>query len=146
DGHLNWRYKTGEIIDSAAALSHSGDEVFITVPSGDGYMHHLRRPADGSEPDVIWRFNAAEHPHPQGKGYNWFEGNIALGPDGNFYAGNTNWNYYAVGANGTLRWAFPAGNMNWSAAAFDTEGHLYTASLDFHFRKLRMSDGAVVWE
>jgi outer membrane protein assembly factor BamB len=144
-GELRWRYKTAEVIDSAAALSTDGKEQFITIPSGDGYLHHLRLPPVG-EPQLVWKFNAADHPHPSGKGYDWFEGNVVLGPDGHFYAGNTNWNFYAVDEEGRLRWKFPAGNMNWSAAAFDVKGDLYVASLDFRFRKLRAQDGKVLWE
>ncbi len=145
-GNVNWRYKTGGIVDSAAVLSQSPEGRFITIPSGDGLMHHLRLPESGeAEPQRVWTFDATRHPHPSGKGYDWFEGNIVLGPDGHFYAGNTNWNFYAVDASGQLRWSFPAGNMNWSAAAFDDEG-LYVASLDFHFRKLRPRDGKVLWD
>ncbi|HYX34706.1 MAG TPA: PQQ-binding-like beta-propeller repeat protein [Oligoflexus sp.] len=147
DGSLNWRYKTGEIIDSSAALSRDANGRYLTVPSGDGYLHQLQLQEDSrSQPEELWTFDAAAHPHPNGKGYNWFEGNVAIGPDGNLYAGNTNWNFYSVGADGSLRWSFPARNMNWSAAAFDQEGYLYIASLDFHFRKLRISDGKVMWE
>jgi outer membrane protein assembly factor BamB len=147
-GHLLWRYKTGEIIDSAATLSTDGTSRWITIPSGDGLLHQLRLPTEGAEqePELVWTFDTSQHPHPAGKGYNWFEGNVVLGRDGKYYAGNTNWNFYAVSDKGELAWTFAANNMNWSAAAFDQEGFLYTASLDGRFRKLNPANGQVVWK
>jgi outer membrane protein assembly factor BamB len=38
DGSLNWKYQTGEIIDSAGALTPDA----VTFISGDGYMYHYR--------------------------------------------------------------------------------------------------------
>jgi outer membrane protein assembly factor BamB len=147
EGRLVWRYKTEEIIDSAAVLTDAGGVRQITIPSGDGRLHHLKLPEPGEEtaPELIWRFDAKVYPHPAGKGYNWFEGNVVVGPDGKYYAGNTNWNFYAVHPDGALAWTFAANNMNWSAAAFDEAGYLYVTSLDGEFRKLDPKTGQLLW-
>ncbi len=43
DGTVKWKYKTGEIIDSAAALCHFDPQTGDTIAfiSGDGFMYHF---------------------------------------------------------------------------------------------------------
>ena len=89
DGREKWRFKTGEVIDSAGALP-AGDPASVLVPSGDGFLYRLRAD-DGRQ---IWRFDARISPRMSYN--NWFEANVVLGPDGTIYAGNTNFNYYAI--------------------------------------------------
>lgn len=136
DGSLKWKYKTGEIIDSAAALG-AYDPVIgcttLTFISGDGFMYHFRLDGDlPLESRLIWKFEAQPRP---GVSFNrWFEGNVAIGPDGTFYAGNTNFNYYAVNPDGTLRWTYTTSSNSWSQAAFGEDGTIYWASLDTFIR------------
>jgi outer membrane protein assembly factor BamB len=135
DGTLKWKYKTGEIIDSAAALGrldpHTGDTV--TFISGDGFMYHFRTgDVPAGEERLVWKFEAQPRP---GVSFNrWFEGNVAIGPDGTLYAGNTNFNYYAIHPDGSLKWTYSTGSNNWSQAAFGDDGTLYWASLDTFIR------------
>lgn len=133
NGTLRWRFKTGELIDSAGILHRPDPKTGIpavTFGSGDGILYHLRTDDGFDDPRgrVLWTFDAAEHP---GEGYNnWFEGNVQLGFDGTLYAGNTNWNYYAINPDGTLRWTFPTRNNNWSGAAIADDGTLFWGSCD----------------
>ncbi|MCG8673251.1 MAG: PQQ-binding-like beta-propeller repeat protein [Pseudomonadales bacterium] len=148
DGSVKWSYKTGEIIDSAAALTLRDDEHFITIPSGDGHLYHMTLDeSQGSPADRIrWSFNANLHRHEKDIGYDWFEGNVVAGPDGTIYAGNTNWNYYKLNPDsGELLWRFPTNNMNWSAGAFDDEGNVFWTSLDLNIRKVDTDAEKTLW-
>lgn len=144
DGTLRWRFKTGELIDSAAALHRhdASGPPSITFGSGDGILYHLRTD-DVSEADrVLWTFDAASVP---GKGYNnWWEGNVQIGFDGTIFAGNTNWNYYALNPDGTLRWTQETGNNNWSIAALADDGAIYWGSCDTKVYATA-PDGRVRW-
>jgi outer membrane protein assembly factor BamB len=135
DGSEKWRFGTGDIIDSAAAIHRDGGVTFV---SGDGIMYHLRTDGKPSglgeffgrhpEPETGWTFDAAALP---GEGYiNWWEGNTAIGYDGTLFAGNTNWNYYAVNPGGTVQWRYPTGSNNWSMAAFGDDAAIYWGALD----------------
>lgn len=138
DGSIAWTFPTGEIIDSAAVITREGDATRVTVPSGDGFLYHLDASASIVNPQdrVLWAFDSSKHRHPTDIGYNWFEGNVVAGPDGTLYAGNTNWNYYALDPlTGALKFRYLTNNMNWSAGAFDNEGNIVWTSLDFHVRK-----------
>lgn len=138
DGSIAWTFPTGEIIDSAAVLTLEGDAMRVTVPSGDGFLYHLDADPTISDPQsrVLWAFDASKHRHPKDIGYNWFEGNVVAGPDGTLYAGNTNWNYYALDPlTGDLKFRYLTNNMNWSAGAFDDAGNIVCTSLDFRVRK-----------
>lgn len=144
-GDVIWSFKTGEIIDSAAVLSRDESGTpYVTLPSGDGFLYHFDI-SKLSQPKLVWKYDARSNPHPSGKGYDWFEANVTIGPDGDFYAGNTNWNYYALNGDGTYKWSFPAGNMNWSIASFDKEGDMYWSSLDFTMRKMDKETGDIIW-
>ncbi len=133
NGVPKWRFKTGELIDSAAVLHAPDRETGIpavTFGSGDGKLYHLRiDDGIGNVRDrVLWTFDSAQHP---GEGYNnWFEGSVQLGFDGAIYAGNTNWNYYALHPDGGLRWILPTGNNNWSVAAIANDGAIFWGSCD----------------
>lgn len=137
DGSLNWSYTTGEIIDSAAALGRvdpKSSYAPVTFISGDGYMYQFRT-GDGfskAGDRLLWKYQAELRP---GISFNrWFEGNVAVGPDGTLYAGNTNFNYYAINPSGTLKWTYSTGSNNWSMAAFGQDGSLYWGSLDTYIR------------
>jgi len=140
DGTVNWKYKTGEIIDSAAALGCLDPQIGDTVTfiSGDGFMYHLRT-GDIANADqrLVWKFEAQARP---GVSFNrWFEGNVAIGPEGMLYAGNTNFNYYAIRPDGSLSWTYSTGSNNWSQAAFASDGTIYWASLDTYIRAVSPS-------
>lgn len=138
DGSVAWTFPTNEIIDSAAVLTTESEELRVTVPSGDGFLYHLNADPTITNPQdrVLWAFDASKHRHPKDIGYNWFEGNVVAGPDGTLYAGNTNWNYYALDPlTGQLKFRYLTNNMNWSAGAFDDEGNIVWTSLDFFVRK-----------
>ncbi len=125
DGSEKWRFPTGEIIDSSGALLPGNVVIF---PSGDGFLYVLRM-LDGLE---LTRFDARVAPHT---GYNnWWEGNIAVGYDGVLYAGNTNFNYYAINPDGKLRWTYATGANNWSQAGISGKGTLYWGSNDTFIR------------
>ncbi len=147
DGTLKWKFKTGGIIDSAAALhqpepgSSRGPVTFI---SGDGIMYHLRTDGGPADPQqrVLWTFDASHEP---GAGYlNWWEGNVAVGYDGTIFAGNTNWNYYAIHPDGTVKWKYATGSNNWSMAAYGDDGVIYLGSLDTQVRAI-LPNGTKNW-
>ncbi len=146
DGTEKWRFETGEIIDSAgalprvASLGSQSDEVDPTVifPSGDGYLYHLRAEDGG----LLWAFDARISPRASYN--NWWEGNIAIGYDGAYYAGNTNFNYYAINPDGSLRWTYETGSNNWSIAGLGDDGTLFWASNDTFVRAVR-PDGVEQW-
>ncbi len=148
DGSLGWKFETGEIIDSAAALGpFSADKGYATVTfiSGDGRMYQLRT-GDGIEDArqrLLWTYEAELRP---GVSYNrWFEGNVAVGPDGTLYAGNTNFNYYAIRPDGSLKWTYSTGSNNWSQAAFGEDGTIYWGSVDTFVRAVS-PQGKELWK
>jgi outer membrane protein assembly factor BamB len=134
DGRVRWRFRTGGIIDSAAALGRSDPELgarTITFGSGDERLYRLRR-TDRDIPRkqrMLWRFEPATPPG-QSQRVNWWEGNVVIGPDGTLYAGNTGGGVYALNPDGTQRWHFPTGNAVWSAVALADDGRLFFDSLD----------------
>ncbi|MCX6032436.1 MAG: PQQ-binding-like beta-propeller repeat protein [Chloroflexi bacterium] len=133
DGSLKWRVVTGEIIDSAAALPRPGlaaAEPSVIFPSGDGFLYHVRT-SDGS---LLWRFDAAVAPRASYN--NWWEGNVALGCDGTIYAGNTNFNYYAITPDGQLKWTYATAANNWSIAGLGDDGALFWGSNDTFVRRV----------
>ncbi|MFO7683132.1 MAG: PQQ-binding-like beta-propeller repeat protein [Chloroflexota bacterium] len=124
DGREKWRFETAEIIDSAAALPRpdaATGQRTIYVPSGDGNVYHL----DRENGDLIWSFTAPT------ESYNsWFEGNVQIGHDATLYAGNTNFDYYAIHPDGSLKWTFPTWSNAWSIGAIAADGTIYWASND----------------
>jgi len=145
NGTLKWKYQTGEIIDSAGALSAfdtAKGYSAVTFISGDGKMYRFRIDDVPMEQRQVWTFEAQLRP---GVSYNrWFEGNVAIGPDGTLYAGNTNFNYYAVNPDGTLKWTYETASNNWSQAAFAADGAIFWGSLDTYIRGVK-PDGVELW-
>lgn len=143
DGGLAWRFLTSEIIDSAAALPPTDPTLgpTILVPSGDGFLYCLRR-GDAVTARELWKFDARVAPRASYN--NWFEANIALGPDGVIYAGNTNFNYYALTPDGRLQWTYETGANNWSQAAIADDGTVFWGSNDTKVRAVG-PDGREKW-
>ncbi len=138
DGREKWRFTTGEIIDSAAAIPRNdllGPEPGILVPSGDGHIYYLNR-EDGR---LLWSFTA-----PDEAFNSWFEGNVQIGYDGVIYAGNTNFNYYAITPEGHLKWTFPTAANAWSAAGIGADGTIFWGSNDT-FAYAVTPDGQQKW-
>lgn len=148
DGTEKWHITTGEIIDSAAAIGAYDPALGsapVTFPSGDGKLYHIRTDDGVTDPAarILWTFDAAAH-NPGGAYNNWFEGNVVLGFDGTIYAGNTNFNYYALTPDGKLKWAYRTASNNWSAAAIDDQGNLYWGSCDTYIHAVS-PDGTKRW-
>ena len=99
-GHLRWRYRTGEIIDSAAVLGRREPRLgssTVTFGSGDEHIYRLRTtkaPLSRSA-RTVWRF-AATRPPAAGQLVNWWEGNVTMGFGGTLFAGNTGGAEYSI--------------------------------------------------
>ncbi len=144
-GRLQWKFKTGGIIDAAAALSPYNASLraaLITFGSGDAYLYHVTAPARG-RPRVLWRFRATKPPVP-GQEVDWWEGDVAIGPNGDIYAGNTGGTAYALTSTGHLVWTFTGGNSLWTEPAFGPNGSTFWGSLDFNAYRLDAS-GHPAW-
>ena len=146
DGSLKWKYETGEIIDSAAALTAPDPATgapTITFISGDGKMYHFRTDDVPTAERQLWAYQADLRP---GVSYNrWFEGNVGVGYDGTLYAGNTNFLYYAVNPDGTLKWTYPTSSNNWSLGAFGDDGTIFWGSNDTYLRGVDPA-GRQIWK
>jgi len=145
DGTERWRFETGEIIDSAALLDDRGRVYF---GSGDGHLYALDA-ATGAE---VWRFGA-DDPSVNSAFLRWFEGNVAMGPDGTLYAPNDNFFVYAIDRDsGEVRWRFRTPDQTWSLPAVDADsGRLFVGNnalvslLGDNTYALDPSDGSKLW-
>lgn len=145
DGHLRWRIKTGGIIDAAAALSAYDQRVRsvpLTFGSGDERLYHVTTPRTG-RPRILWTFRPTVPP-VKGQRVDWWEGNVAVGPGGDLYAGNTGGTAYALRPDGSKLWTFTAGNSVWTTPAFASDGSSYWGSLDLNVYHLDTS-GRPLW-
>lgn len=125
-GEERWRFETGEIIDSSALLDDAGRVIF---GSGDGHVYAL----DRDDGDELWRFEA-DDPATLGSFIRWFEGNVAMLPDGTLVAPNDNFCTYAIHReSGEKRWCFSTLDQTWSLPAVDAAtGRLYIGN-NFYF-------------
>jgi outer membrane protein assembly factor BamB len=136
DGRVLWRFRTGGIIDAAAALGSGtkrGRSAPITFGSGDERLYHLRTtPRLPRKRRVIWTFEPTLPP-AGGQQVSWWEGNPAIGPGGLIYVGNTGGAAYAINPDGTQRWATPRGQSVWTTPAFgrgSESGNSFWGSVD----------------
>ena len=145
-GKIIWTFQTGEIIDSGAGLveNEKTKKTEVIVPSGDGFLYKLRT-ADTllDEERIIWKFSA--HNESNAHYNNWFEGNIAIGFNGEIYAGNTNFNYYCLNSKGKLNWKYTTKSNNWSNAAIGDDGTIYWGSND-NFVRAVSPEGKELWK
>lgn len=126
EGKILWSRELGGIIDSAACIGKDGT---VYVPAGDGQVHAYN--PDGSE---RWHYDAL-HGRPKYQfsfsSNFWFEGNIALGPDGALYAGNDDFFLYKIAPDtGNVIWGYRTGFFIWSTAVFDDKGTVFISSFD----------------
>ena len=144
-GRLRWRLKTGGIIDAAAALSRFDERLGsapLTFGSGDERLYHVTTPRT-RRPRIVWTFRPTVPPVAAQR-VSWWEGNVAVGPGGDLYAGNTGGSAYAIRPDGSQVWAFTAGNSLWTTPAFASDGSSYWGSLDFNVYHLS-SQGQPTW-
>jgi outer membrane protein assembly factor BamB len=112
DGSQRWSIATGEIIDSSGLLDDQGRVYF---GSGDGKL----RAADAATGQIAWTMQA-DDPKTIGSFINWFEGNVAIGPDGTLYVPNDNFLVYAVDrTTGAPKWTYKMPDQTWSLPAVD---------------------------
>lgn len=124
-----WSVLTGGIIDSSALLDDRGR---VIVAGGDGLLYCLER----SSGRILWKARA-DSPEEAARKYavpvhnvGWFEGNVALLPDGTILAPNDNQLLYAFDREGgAFRRVYKGNEMIWSLPAIDTRrGRLYFAT------------------
>jgi outer membrane protein assembly factor BamB len=126
-GKLCWKLTAGNIIDAAAALD--GSQRTVTIGSADDYLYHLSTDPTARR-RVVWRYHATLPPVP-GQLVDWWEDDVAYGPDGNIYTGNTGGVVYSFTPQGRLRWTFRgASNSVWTMPAFGPGGSTYWGSVD----------------
>jgi outer membrane protein assembly factor BamB len=146
DGRQRWRLKTGGLIDAAGALSnydHGIGSAPLTFGSGDDRLYHVTTPRSG-HPRILWTFRASVPPVAAQR-VDWWEGNVAIGPGGALYAGNTGGTAYALAPNGSRMWAFTAGNSLWTTPAFAADGSSFWGSLDLNVYHLS-AGGKPLWK
>ena len=146
NGRLRWRVKTGGLIDAAGALSAYDARLRsspLTFGSGDAKLYHVTTPRRG-RPRIVWTFRADVPPVPTQR-VDWWEGNVAIGPGGVLYAGNTGGSAYAISPDGRRLWAFTAGNSLWTTPAFANDGSSFWGSLDLHVYHLSPA-GTPLWQ
>ncbi|MBN2051387.1 MAG: PQQ-binding-like beta-propeller repeat protein [Spirochaetales bacterium] len=149
DGKLKWSFPTGDIIDSSALLDDRGR---VYVGSGDRHVYCLDR-TDGR---LIWKFTG-HSPEEVEELYGiethnlaWFEGNIAMLPDGRILAPNDNYLVYALDRDtGTPVGVFPGNEMIWSLPAVNPDtGRLFFGTTYTMLKNLYCYDyrtGKRVW-
>lgn len=143
DGALRWRFETGGVIDSAALLDDRGR---VFVPSGDGHLHALDR-ATGR---ALWAFRAhtpAEVAALHGIevfNVDWWEGHVALLPDGTLLAGNDNYLVYLLDREtGEERGHLLGNELAWSLPAVNARtGRIFLGTMFGALRNLFAFDPA----
>ena len=142
-GKLRWRFKTGNLIDSAGFIGRYVRRLHTTplvVPSGDTHLYEIRARARhlSRRRRIIWKYTPPQVPQPAGQVplVNWWEGNAEPGPDGTIYAGNTGDAAYAIHPNGTLKWVHRSFGPFWTDPAIADNGTTYWGSLDLQVHAL----------
>ena len=126
DGTILWTLEIEGIIDSSALLHENG---YLYFGAGDGKVYCIDRETG----EVLWTFEG-QTPQEVEEEYNiktynlgWFEGNIAVLPDGSLLAPNDNYLVYRLSADtGEKISAFLANEMVWTSPAVNVEtGRLF---------------------
>ena len=145
DGKLDWEVLTGEIIDSSALLDDRG---LVYFGSGDGFLRALNRD-DGEE---AWRFEADDPSDVDEDALiKWYEGNVAMGLNGDLYVPNGNHCTYGIDRDdGTKLWCYHTRDQTWSLPALNPEtNRLFMGSnypLLENFWQLDPADGSKLWK
>jgi len=112
DGTLKWKLQTNGIIDSSALLDNKGRVYF---GSGDGNLYAL----NAGTGQTIWTY-LADDPSINSAYIRWFEGNVAIGPNGNLYVPNGNFFIYCIDRDtGKPIWKLKMNDQTWSLPAVD---------------------------
>ena len=142
-GKLLWRFKTGNLIDSAGFIGAYNPMLHtnpLVVPSGDEYLYEIRgdHQAPSRAARIIWKYKPpfARQPAGQVQLVDWWEGNAEPGPDGTIYAGNTGDAAYAFYPNGKLKWVHRSFGPFWTDPAIGDDGTSYWGSLDLSVHAL----------
>ena len=143
NGTLRWKYTTGNIIDAAAAISPS--QRAVTIGSADETLYDFSTSPKRltARRRVLWRYHATLRP-AGGQLVDWWECDIAYGPDGNLYTGNTGGVIYSFTPKGRLRWTYATGQSVWTMPAFGPGGSTFWGSVDRNVYSLSTS-GAHRW-
>ncbi len=142
-GKLLWRFKTGNLIDSAGFIGRYDPLLHtnpLVVPSGDEHLYEIRsdRHSPSRAARIIWKYKPplARQPAGQVQLVDWWEGNAEPGPDGTIYAGNTGDAAYAFYPDGRLKWVHRSFGPFWTDPAIDDDGTSYWGSLDLSVHAL----------
>lgn len=129
DGRLRWKFATGEVIDSSALLDDRGRVYF---GSGDGHAYALDRRTGA----LVWKFRAdtveAVERRYGVESYNvdWFEGNVAMLPDGALLVPNDNFLIYEIDRDtGAKKREYLGNELMWSLPAVNARtGRFFAGS------------------
>lgn len=149
DGELRWKFATGEVIDSSALLDDRGRVYF---GSGDGHVYALDRNTGA----LVWKFRAdtveAVEARYGVESYNvdWFEGNLAMLPDGTILAPNDNFLIYAIDREtGEKQGEYLGNELMWSLPAVNARtGRIFAGSQYMIWKNVFAFDtrtGETVW-
>lgn len=136
-----WQIATKEVIDSAGAIHPNGTILF---PSGDGNIYCC-----DTNGTILWKFDVTKN-RPRDRfsfatSY-WWEGNIAIDPEGYIYAGNDDFFLYCLTPNGDVRWALRTDLFIWASVVFGEPNMLYASSFDGSVYAVERSTGKVLWK
>ena len=137
-GDQRWRFETGECIDCAGCIAEDGTIYFASC---DASLY-------GMEPDGSRRWQLtpfADRQYFSPSTIYWWEANVVLGPNGWLYAGNDDFNFYAIEPGGDIRWAHLTGMHIWTAPAFGDDGAVYFISFDLMLYALDAATGQLRW-
>ncbi len=137
-GEQRWRFETGECIDCAGCIAQDGTVYFASC---DASLYGMD--PDGSKRWQLTPFAQRQYFSPST--IYWWEANVVLGPNGWLYAGNDDFNFYAIEPGHGIRWAHLTGMHIWTAPAFGDDGAVYFISFDLMLYALDAATGELRW-
>ncbi|NHJ85809.1 MAG: PQQ-like beta-propeller repeat protein [Asgard group archaeon] len=134
---VKWTIETDEIIDSSALLDDEGRVIF---GSGDTHVYCV----DKDTGAILWKFKAHTVEEAEEEfglelnNVNWFEGNIAMLPDGTILAPNDNQILYALNrTTGERQQVYFGNEMIWSLPAVNPiTNRLFFGTTNFALKTL----------
>lgn len=137
-GEQRWTHETGECIDCAGCIDREGTVWFVSCDAG---LYGVT-PAG----EQTWRLNLFEdRQHFTPSTIYWWEANVSLGPNGWLYAGNDDFNLYAIEPGKGVHWAYLSGLHTWTNPSFGDDGAVYFISFDLSCYALDAETGKVRW-